>query len=64
MDVRVHPVLCFVKGWGRRQKPLEIDGTLVIWSAKLAERIAEPGPLDAATVQRLATLLAAVFQAK
>jgi hypothetical protein len=52
MDVRVHPVLCFVKGWGRRQKPLEIDGTLVIWSAKLAERIAEPGRLDAATVYR------------
>jgi hypothetical protein len=48
-------------GWGRWQKPSEIDGTLVIWSAKLAERIAEPGPLDEGTVQRAATLLADVF---
>jgi hypothetical protein len=64
MEVRVRPVLCFVKGWGRRQKPFEIDGTLVIWSAKLAEWIAEAGPLDTATVKRVAILLADVFPAK
>jgi hypothetical protein len=64
MEVPVKPVLCFVKGWGRWQKPSEIDDTLVIWSAKLAEWIAEPGPLDAATVKRLAALLAEVFPAK
>jgi hypothetical protein len=64
MEVRVRPVLCFVKGWGRWQKPFEIDGTLVIWSAKLAEWIAEAGPLDAATVKRVAILLADVFPAK
>jgi hypothetical protein len=44
-------VLCFVKGWGRWQKPSEIDGTLVIWSAKLAKRIAEPDPPGEGTVQ-------------
>ena len=65
MGVPVKPVLCFVKGWGRRQKPFEIDGTLVIWSAKLAEWIAEPGPLNAATVNRVAGRLArAAFPTK
>jgi hypothetical protein len=62
--VPVHPVLCFVKGWGRRQKPFEIDGTFIVWSAKLAEWIAEPGPLNSTAVARIATLLARVFPAK
>jgi hypothetical protein len=64
MEVPVKPVLCFVKGWGRRQKPFAIDETLVIWSARLAELIAEPGPLDAAAVERVAHLLASLFPAK
>ncbi|MGO9581593.1 MAG: nuclease-related domain-containing protein [Acidimicrobiales bacterium] len=64
LDVPVRPILCLVKGWGRWQKPFEIDGTFVTWSTKLADWIAEPGPLNANTVERVATRLARAFPAK
>jgi len=64
LDVPVHPILCLVKGWGRWQKPFEIDGTFVTWSTELADWIAEPGPLDATTVERVATRLARALPAK
>lgn len=64
LEVPVHRVLCLVRGWGRWQKPFEIDGTFVTWSARLADWIAEPGPLDAATVARVTARLTHTLPAK
>jgi hypothetical protein len=39
-------------------KPLQFDGVWVSWPAKLAEVIAQPGPLDHDTIEAIARLLA------
>jgi hypothetical protein len=61
--VPVRPILCLVKGWSRWQKPFEIDGTRVTWSTQLAEWIAEPGPLNSATVEQVAARLSRALPA-
>jgi hypothetical protein len=53
LEVRVRPILCLVKDWGRWQKPFEMDGTFVTWSAKLAQWIAKPGPVNTDTVEQV-----------
>jgi hypothetical protein len=58
-DVAVTPVVCFVASdWGFFAKGFELDGVLVTYPAKLAERIAAPGPLTATAVARLANRIA------
>ena len=64
LEVSVRPILCLVKGWGRWQKPLEIDGAFVTWSAELADWIAEPGPLNADTIERVRARLARALPAR
>jgi Zn ribbon nucleic-acid-binding protein len=63
-EVRVRPILCLVKGWGRWQKPFDIGGTYVTWSAELAGWIAEPGPLNFDTIERVRARLARALPAK
>jgi hypothetical protein len=54
-DVPVRPVVCFVASdWGILARPFEIDGVLVTWPQKLADRILAPGHLTATAVARLA----------
>lgn len=56
--VPVHPTLSFVGAeWSFFAKPLRIDGVLVAWPRKLADLIAEPGPLADDQVEHLARLL-------
>jgi len=46
LDVHIHPVLCFSSSdWGWFPKAFRHDGVLVTWESKLADVIAEPGPL-------------------
>lgn len=59
-DVPVHRALTFVGAeWPLLfRKPLRFDGVWVSWPAKLADLIAEPGPLEPETVERIARRLA------
>lgn len=58
-DVAVTPTVCFVASeWGLFAKPFELNGVIVTWPQKLAERIAVPGPLTATAVARLANRIA------
>lgn len=58
LDVPVRPALCFTSSdWGWFAKPLLHDGVLVTWASKLAERIAEPGPLTPQMVEEIARTL-------
>ncbi|HJT93713.1 MAG TPA: nuclease-related domain-containing protein, partial [Mycobacterium sp.] len=56
----IHPVLCFVNNnWSRRQNHFAHDGVLVVWGAKLAELIAEPGDVQPEQVEAIARRLSA-----
>jgi hypothetical protein len=64
-DVPVHRTLTFVGAeWPLFfTKPLRINDVLVSWPAKLADLIAEPGPLGPDSVEQVARLLAAALPA-
>jgi len=59
-DIPVHRALSFVDAeWPLFfAKPLQFEGVWVSWPKKLAELIAEPGPVDESTVEATARLLA------
>ena len=59
-EVPVHRALSFVDAdWPLFfAKPLQFDGVWVSWPAKLAELIAQPGPLDDTSIESTAGLLA------
>jgi hypothetical protein len=59
-DVPLHRTLTFVGAeWPLLfRKPLQFDGVWVSWPAKLADLIAEPGPLEPEEVERIARHLA------
>lgn len=59
-EVPVHRALTFVGAeWPLFfRKPLQFDGVWVSWPAKLADLIAEPGPLEPEELERLARRLA------
>jgi hypothetical protein len=59
-DVPVHPVLLFIGSAGRWfAKPIDIDGVRAMWTTKLLEFVAAPGPLDDTTCRTIATELSA-----
>ena len=59
-DVPVHPVLLFIGSAGRWfAKPIDIDGVRAMWTTKLLESVAVPGPLDDTTCRTIATELCA-----
>lgn len=64
-DVPVHRTLTFVGAdWPLFfRKPLQFDEVWVSWPAKLADLIAEPGPLDPDDVERIARHLAEALPA-
>lgn len=59
-DVPVHRALSFVDAeWPLLfRKPLQLDGVWVSWPSKLADLIAEPGPLDDDLIETTARRLA------
>jgi hypothetical protein len=64
-EVPVHRALSFVDAdWPLFfAKPLQFDGVWVSWPAKLAELIAQPGPLDDSAIEATARLLAELLPA-
>jgi hypothetical protein len=63
--VPITTVACFVGAeWKRFAKPFQINGTWVIWSNKLADLIAAPGPLTAVDVNNIAGRLATALPPK
>jgi hypothetical protein len=63
-DVPVHPVLLFIGSAGRWfAEPIDIDGVRSMWTTKLLEFVAAPGPLDDATCRSIATELGAQLPA-
>ena len=55
LDVPVQPVLCFTSSdWGLFARPFRHDGVLVTWASKLADVIAEPGPLGPEDIEIVA----------
>ncbi len=61
-EVPIHACLCFVDAeWRLWSKPFELNGVCVTWGKKLAEMIAEPGPLTPKDVTRVAERLAGVL---
>jgi len=57
--VRVHAVICFVDAeWPVFARTFQIRGVSITWGEKLASMIAEPGPLGARDVLRIADQLA------
>jgi hypothetical protein len=61
----LRPVLCFSEaGWKLLQRPIELDGVLILWPKKLVEIIARPGPLSPSDVERLARRIAAALPSK
>lgn len=64
-DVPVHPVLLFIGSAGRWfAKPIDIDGVRAMWTTKLLEFVATPGPLDDTTCRTIATELSAQLPAR
>lgn len=62
VEVPIHPVLCFVEAdWGFFPKPFRQNGVWVTWSRKLADMIAEPGPLTVTDVAETAQRIADAF---
>ena len=58
-DLPVTPVLCFANGeFPGAAQPFVVRGVVVTWPKALQALIAEPGPLDAATVDAAVRLLA------
>ena len=58
-EVPIHAALCFVEAeWGFFQKPFRHNGVWVTRSKKLADMIAEPGPLTPTDVAEVARRLA------
>ena len=58
-DVPIHRVLLFIGSSGRWfSEPIEIDGVSAMWTEKLIELAADPGPLDDATRRAIAAQLA------
>lgn len=58
-DVAIEAVLCFVGGeWKLLAKPFQLGGVWVTWSKKLADMIAEPGPLTPVDVTDIARRIA------
>jgi hypothetical protein len=59
------PVLCFSEAsWKFLQKPIELDGVLILWPRKLSEMIGRPGPLSPDDVDRLSRRIAAALPSK
>ena len=53
------PALCFIEAeWKLFAKPFQQNGVWVTWAKKLAEMIAEPGPLTPDDVTHVADRLA------
>ena len=58
-EVPIHAALCFVEAERRLfAKPFRYKGVWVTWSRKLADMIAEPGPLTPADVTQVASRIA------
>jgi hypothetical protein len=58
-EVPIHAALCFVEAeWRLFAKPFRHNGVWVTWSRKLADMIAEPGPLTSEDVADIASGLA------
>lgn len=61
-DVPVHAALCFIEAeWKLFAKPFRQDGVWVTWGRKLAELVAEPGPLTPLDVTHVADRLASAL---
>lgn len=59
VEVPINAALCFVEAeWGLFPKAARHNGVWVTWSAKLAEMIAEPGPLTPEDVTDVASRIA------
>ena len=57
--VLVQPSLSFVGAdWGMFAKPFQLNGVWVGWTARLAEMMVAPGPIDRSGIDRLAQALA------
>jgi hypothetical protein len=57
--VPVHGAVCFIESeWKLFAKPFQHDGVWVTWAKKLAEMIAEPGPLTTVDMTDIANRLA------
>ena len=53
--VPVHAAVCFIEAeWKLFAQPFQHEGVWVTWAKKLAEMIAQPGPLSTAEVTRVA----------
>jgi hypothetical protein len=64
-DVPIHEVLCFIGAeWDFFLKPFQIDGVWIIYGRKLAELIAEHGPLSNDEVLRVANVIAVALPPK
>ncbi len=60
--VPVHAAVCFIEAeWKLFAQPFQHEGVWVTWAKKLAEMIAQPGPLSTAEVTRVAGRLGAVL---
>ncbi len=58
LEVPIHPALCFTSSeWGWFARPFRHKGVLVTWPSRLAEMIAEPGPLGPEEVEEVAQRL-------
>jgi hypothetical protein len=58
-DVPVHAAVCFIEAeWKLFARPFQHDAVWVTWAKKLAEMIAEPGPLSISEVTDIANRLA------
>ncbi len=61
-DVPINAALCFIEAdWKLFAKPFQQNGVWVTWAKKLAEMIAEPGPLTPVDVTHIADRLAAAL---
>jgi hypothetical protein len=49
-------------GGPQGQRPFTVDGVRVTWRRALGKRLVEPGPLDAATRQKVMQTLAGAFR--
>jgi hypothetical protein len=61
--VPVQPMVCVVDAvWARFRRPFEVQGVQVLWPEAMTIAVAEPGPVDAESVEEIATRLAKVLQ--
>ena len=62
-EVPVQPMVCVVDAvWARFRKPFEVQGVQVLWPEAMTTAIGEPGPVEAESVEQIASGLAKVLQ--